>query len=109
MTHPTCIQVNSSRCTVFYMLFYISTQSTVLVSTLKYSRTDICIVCMCTEHGGIKMERPGGSTWIHPWWGIRCVHYIEEKDYTARFATEGILKIPDLKLSRYTPATQAGA
>ena len=55
------------------------------------------------------MERPGGSTWIHPWWGIRCVHYIEEKDYTARFATEGILKIPDLKLSRYTPATQAGA
>ena len=71
------------------MLFYISTQSTVLVSTLKYSRTDICIVCVLNMEE-LKWSGTGGSTWIHPWWGIRCVHYIEEKDYTARFATEGI-------------------
>ena len=27
--------------------------------------------------------------------GVHCVHYMEQKDSTARFATEAILEIPD--------------
>ena len=31
---------------------------------------------------------------------IRCVHYIEHKDCTARFATGGIWEIPDYKANQ---------
>ena len=40
-------------------------------------------------HGRIKIERTGGSICVTPVVGIHCVHYIEEKDYTARSATGG--------------------
>ena len=40
-------------------------------------------------HGRIKIERTGGSICVTPVVGIHCVHYIEEKDCTARSATGG--------------------
>ena len=44
-----------------------------------------------TPHGGIIMERPRGvNCIIRRVVGVRCVHYIEEKDCTARFATGAI-------------------
>ena len=42
-------------------------------------------------HGGIIMERiTGGSVCVIPVVGIRCVHYIEQKDCAARFAIQGL-------------------
>ena len=40
--------------------------------------------------------------------GVHCVHYIEQKNCTARFGTWAIWEIPDKKLNQVAPATQAG-
>ena len=40
--------------------------------------------------------------------GVHCVHYNEQKDCTARFATGGIGEIPEEKLNRCGPPAQAG-
>ena len=41
------------------------------------------------------MERPCGVNCVKTGVGMRCVHYIEEKGCTARFATGAIGEIPD--------------
>ena len=43
------------------------------------------------------MERPRGVKLIYctPLTGIGCLHYFEEKDCTARFATGAIWEFPD--------------
>ena len=51
---------------------------------------------------------PGGWKWLTPLTGIGCVHHIEEKDCTARFATGAIREIPDWKINQGAPAAQAG-
>ena len=43
----------------------------------------------------LKWSGTGVSICVTPVLGIRCVHCIEEKDCTARFATGGIREIPD--------------
>ena len=43
---------------------------------------------------------PGGRKWFTPLTGIGCVHHIEEKVCTARFATGGIREIPDWKINQ---------
>ena len=40
--------------------------------------------------------------------GVNCVHYIEKKDCTARFATGAMREIPNWKLNQVVQATQAG-
>ena len=47
---------------------------------------------------------PGGRKWFTPLTGIGCVHHIEEKDCTARFATGAIREIPDWKINQVAPA-----
>ena len=47
-----------------------------------------------------KWSGPGGWIWLTPLTGIGCVHHIEEKDCTARFATGGIREIPDWKINQ---------
>ena len=43
----------------------------------------------------MKWSGPGGWIWFTPVVGIRCAHYIEQKDCTARFATGAIWEFPD--------------
>ena len=50
----------------------------------------------CGERGGIIIwSGPGGWIVLRRVAGVHCVHYIEQKDCTARFATGGIWEIPD--------------
>ena len=67
-------------------------------------------VYLCTSgfptHGGIYGAAQGGRKWFTPLTGIGCVHHIEEKDCTARFATGGIRKIPDWKINLCSHSTE---
>ena len=53
-------------------------------------------------------DYPRSDSWSDPGAAVHCVHYIKQKDCTARFATEAIWEIPDKKLNQVAPATQAG-
>ena len=45
------------------------------------------------DHGGNIMERSrGGGIVLRRVVGVRCVHYIEEKDCTPRFAIWGYMR-----------------
>ena len=86
------LPLNPGKCFPNSVLIYCTqyTQYTA-VYTLMYVFTSSCThmswVCTMEE---LKWSGTGGSICVTPVVGIRCVHYIEEKDCTARFATGGI-------------------
>ena len=63
---------------------------TVYGHTVQYSAYKFVSGVVHYSMEELKWSGTGGSIFVIPVLGIRCVHYIEQKDGTARFATGDI-------------------